>query len=269
MIKKLLVVFAAAAVVSLTCFTFLNILGGFPPGWQGPPWHGGERRWDWNWERSWGDHRDLGPEVTRNLTFTGGDRLEIYYPAEITYTQGPQAHFTVTGPQGLLDELTLENGVLRGPDRHHFRWGGPRWDGRLRIDIVSPDTREFRLAGAEKLSLRNYDQDSLTIHSAGAADIDGQGKARHLDVEFAGAGHMDLGQLPVDDARVSIAGAGDATLDPHLSADVSIAGAGHVNLRSRPPILQTHISGFGSVDAPPAGTIAPTPPAPPAPAAKT
>jgi hypothetical protein len=267
MIKKLLVVFAAAALISMTCFTFLHILGGFPPGWRGPPWGDGD--WRGNWRGDWRGRRDLGPEVTRNLPFTGGDRLDIYYPAEITFTQGPQPRFTVTGPQGLLDQLTLGNGVLRGPDRHGFRWGGPGWDGRLRIDIVSPNTHEFHLAGAEKLSIRNYDQDSLEIHAAGAADIDGQGKAKRLDVEFAGAGHLDLSQLPVDDAKVAIAGAGDASLDPRLSADVSIAGAGHVTLKSRPPYLQTHISGFGSVDAPPAGTIPPTPPATPAPGSKT
>src|ERR1035437_4025350 len=118
MIKKLLVVFAAAGLISMVCFTFLNILGGFPHGhgWDGPPWGG-----DWNGD--WRGHgRDSGPETSRNLPFTGSDQLEISYPAEITVTQGAQPRFTVTGPQYLLDQLKLDDGVLSGPYGRHFGW---------------------------------------------------------------------------------------------------------------------------------------------------
>lgn len=260
MTKKLLVVVAVGALISMACFTFLSILG-FPSKFDGPPWAGG---WRGNWRD---DARDPGPDVSRNLPFTGSERLDIAYPAEITVTQGPQARFTVTGPKDILDELRLDGGDLEGPDGPHFRWGR-HYRGRLRIDIVSPNTHEFHLAGADKLTLRNFDQDSLILHAAGAVDVDGQGKAKRLEAHISGAGHLDLGQLPVDDAEVSISGAGDASLDAHASAEVSISGAGHVALKSRPPRLETHISGFGSVDAPDRGAPAPEP-ANPAPSAPT
>jgi hypothetical protein len=264
MIKKLLVVFAAAGLISMVCFTFLNILGGFPHGWEGPPWANGD--WDGDWR---GHGRDQGPEVSRNLPFTGSDLLEVSYPAEITVTQGSQARFTVTGPQYLLDQLRLDGGVLSGPYGRRFRWGR-NYHGRLKIDIVSPNTHEFHLAGAEKLTLKGFDQDSLILHAAGAADVEGEGKARRLEAHIAGAAHLDLAELPVDDAVVAIAGAGDASLDAHNSADVSISGAGHVQLKSCPPILHESKSGFASVDcsgarpAPPASSAAPATPATPA-----
>src|SRR4051812_13421386 len=107
MIKKLLVVFAAAALISMACFTVLGLLG-VPHGWgpqgwggEGPPWASG----DWRSSR-----RNPGPEVTRTLPYTGGERLDIGYPAEITMTQGPEARFTITGPQYILDQLRLEGG---------------------------------------------------------------------------------------------------------------------------------------------------------------
>ena len=275
MLKKLLVVFASAALISMACFTLLGLLGGFPPNLNGPPWQNG----DWGWRGGRHGRWDMtGPETSRNLTYSGGYKLEFDYPAEVTVTQGPQARFTVTGPQGLLDRLTLENGTLYGPRGPRWNWGpGPDRDGRLRIDIVTPDTHEFHLNGTQKLMLRGYDQDTLALYASGAADVEGQGKARHLEAHISGAGHLALAALAVDDADVSISGAGDASLNAHSRADVSISGAGHVEFKCRPAGgLSQHISGFGSVDEGPNCSAAQTPPAsstqptaPAAPAAKS
>ncbi len=278
MIKKLLVVVAAAALISMACFTFLGILGGFPPsfgpnGWgpDGPPWLNGGGN----------NGRNSGPEITRNLPFNGSDRLDIGYPAEITMTQGPEARFTVTGPQYVLDQLRLEGGSVIWDGWGRRRWGPRYRGGRLRIDIVSPTMHEFHLSGAQQLHIRNFDQDSLILHASGAADVDGGGKARRLEAHISGAGHLSLDQLSVDDAEVSISGAGDAALDARKSSEVSISGAGHVRLRCRPQNVDVQKSGFGDVEygpecstmPPPAAPTAPAPPAQPAtpaaPAAKS
>lgn len=267
MIKKLLVVFAAAALISMACFTILGVIGGFPPAWGpgGPPWLDRNRA-------------DAGPQITRNLPFTGADRLQIGYPAEITVTQGAEPRFTVTGPKDVLDRLQLEGGAViwNGRGRRGWRWGpwGRRGDGRLHIDIVSPAMHEFDLSGAQKLTLRNFDQDSLRLTASGAADVEGQGRAKRLEAHVSGAGHLDLEDLSVDDAEVSISGAGDVNIDARHSAEASISGAGHVHLRCRPQQgLYPHISGFGSIDdggsscasePPPGSSAAPTAPAAPA-----
>ena len=246
MIKKLLVVFISAALISMVCFTLLSVMGGFPSTLNGPPWGNG----DWGWRNGRHGRWDMtGPETSRNLTYAGGYKLEFDYPAEITVTQGPQARFTVTGPQGLLDRLTLENGTLYGPRHPRWNWGSGDHGGRLKVDIVTPDTHEFHMNGTQKLMLHGYDQDTLALYASGAADVEGQGKARHLEAHISGAGHLSLEELAVDDADISISGAGDASLNAHNRADVSISGAGHVEFKCRPVEgLSQHISGFGSVD---------------------
>lgn len=268
MVKKLLVLMAASAIVSVVCFTVLGMMGGFEAVNRGP-WG------NWGPWADWRGDGNPGPQSTRDLAYSGGPRLNIYYPAEITYTQGPTAKFTVTGPQRLLDQLRLEDGELTLDGGPRYRWNR-RGGGRLRIDIVSPDTHEFHLAGAEKMTLRGYDQDELRIYGSGAVDVDGQGKARRLDVSISGAGHLNLENLPVDDARVSISGAGDASLDARKSSDVTISGAGHVQLKCRPQAREYSRSGIGSIDygpdcaseaAPPASSAPPAAPA--APASKT
>lgn len=267
MIKRLLVVMACAALISVVCFMVLGLMGGFPPKGFGSRFgHGFGDGWG---DGDWDSHgRDPGPEITRTLTFSGGPRLEIAYPAEITVTQGPTPSFTVTGPQAIVDELQLEDGTLEGPHGRH--WDGGHYHGRLTITVVTPDTHEFHLAGAEKLTIRNYDQDSLTVHAAGASEIEAQGKARRLEAHIAGAGHLDMEQLPVEDADISIAGAADASLDARVSSDISVAGAGHVQLKCRPAHANMHGSPFAHVDyGPDCGSLpAPAAPATPAEPAK-
>jgi hypothetical protein len=257
MIRKLLIVAAASGLVSIACFFCVHLMGGLHTNLgdfaDGQSW--GHSHWGDRWDEA------AGPDVSKDLPWAGGAEIAIAYPSEVTYTQGPVAKFTVRGPQGLIDRMELEDGRLTGP--HHGHHGR-----KLQITIVSPDTHEFHLSGAQDLKIANYDQDVLILHVSGAADVHGQGKARRLEAHISGAGDLDLGDLPVQDAEVSISGAGDAKLDAKTSADVSISGAGSVRLKSRPPMFRSHISGFGSIDAPeappPASSAPPAAPAAPA-----
>ena len=108
MVKKLLVLMAASAIVSIVCFSVLGMMGGFDAINRGPWGNWGP----WNNGNGGRYGRDVGPEITRDLAYAGSDQLSIGYPAEITYTQGDQPKFTVTGPQYLLDQLRLENGTV-------------------------------------------------------------------------------------------------------------------------------------------------------------
>jgi hypothetical protein len=243
MVKKLLVLMAASAIVSIICFSVLGMMGGFAAIGQGPmgnwgPWA------DWGNSRYGRDGRDPGPETTRDLAFSGSDRLDIGYPAEITYTQGPQTRFTVTGPQYILDQLRLEDGGRVIWDGWGQRGWGRRFRGRLHIDIVSPNMHEFHLSGAQELHIKNFDQDSLVVQASGAADVEGQGKARRLEARISGAGDLKLEDLTVDDAEIMITGAGD------------------VHLKCRPAMTDMHKSGFGDVSYGPDCATLPAEPAP-------
>jgi hypothetical protein len=258
MIKKLLVLLAASAIISFACITILGMIGGFKALNNGP--------WNYGPWGDWRDGRDAGPETTRDLPYSGSTRLSVYYPAEITYTQGDQPKFTVTGPQHLLEELRLNDGELTTENGPRFRWNRRNGDGRLRIEIVAPNLHEFQLAGAQQLTLRNYDQEELRIDGSGAANIDGQGRSGRLEVTISGAGHVDLERLQADDARVTISGAGDASLDARRSSEATLSGAGHIDFKCRPSDSHDHKSGFGSIDYGPDCASLPPPasPAPPA-----
>ena len=229
MIRKLLIVFIGGGVIAIAAFALLSQFGDF--GWHNP------------------HHKASGPQVTRDLPWTGTESLHLDNSAAmITYIQGPTAKFTVSGPADRVNALAISGDTLTGSD---IRWSfGDHPQDNITITVTGPNTHAFFLNGAEELTLQNYDQDSLDLHLSGAGTVKAQGKAKHATVDMAGAGHLDLRQFPVDDAKVDISGAGSAVIDPHVSADVSISGAGHVKLLTRPTTLKTRISGIGSITSP-------------------
>lgn len=225
--RKLLIIVAAGAAVSVVSFALLHQLGGL----------------------HWTSDSKPGPQVTRDFPWTGSESLHIDNSAAmVTYIQGPTPKFTVTGPAKRVDGLSLSGDTLTGSNIIHTF--GDDHDQEIHIAVTSPNTHRFFLSGAETMILTNYDQDSLEIHLSGAGHIRGVGKAKHLIADLSGAGNLDLAQLPVDDAKVDISGAGNATLDPKIAADVSISGAGHIGLLSKPASLKTRISGFGAITTP-------------------
>lgn len=235
MIRKLLILVAAGALLSFVCFTVLGMMGGFDSAFM------------------WRDHGsmftgdDEGPVATRDLPWAGSETLHIAHSAVVTYTQGPTPKFTVSGPKKRIDRITLDGDTLSEPYVHHNFWDD---DDPVRVTITSPNTHVFFLSGRGNLTLTNFEQDSLDVNLSGASYIRGVGHAKHATIDMSGAGRLDLSQMPVDDLKVGISGAASATVDPKQSADISISGAGHVSMLTRPANLHTRISGVGSISTP-------------------
>jgi hypothetical protein len=233
MSRALVIIATVAFVVAIVCFGAAGLVGG--------PWgHGGHF-----WGRGspwapWGQHWTPGPTIERNYQWAGGDTLRIDVPASLAYTQGPTSKLTITGPKGLLDRLTVENG----------RIGIDGWIDdapTLKIVMTAPNVTDFEVSGAQILSIANYKQDQLTIGVSGAGNVMAKGEAAHTTLRISGSGNGDLGGLTGDDSTVRISGAGRATIAPKLSADVNISGVGQVTLLTHPATVNQRISGAGSV----------------------
>jgi hypothetical protein len=179
-----------------------------------------------------------GPMGSKAWTLDS-DKLDIQVAADVRMVPAPgPTTITVKGPQDLLDQLSFENGVLDGaeypPSRRH---------PVLRIEIKGGPIRDWRMA-VGRLSLGSVDQDRLSIHVEGAADIEGEGKVDNLDISIEGAGENDLGHLKARTAKVHIEGAGHAEIAPVERADITIDGAGLVELATKPKSLSTHLTPF-------------------------
>lgn len=218
-------------------------------------WDGRHHRWNYSWDNDGG-----GPQTTREIAWTGGDSLDVDLPADVEYTQGSgPAKLIVTGPQKAVADVEIQGGHVRfAHDRH--RWA------ELTIVMTAPSVTRFEMSGSGKLAIANYKQDKLNLDLSGDADVSAKGEARAVDLTISGSASADLGELKTRAATVDIAGSGDATLAPTESAKLDISGSGDVTLLTRPPKLESNISGSGNIHQEERETA--TPPPAPAPSAK-
>jgi hypothetical protein len=181
-----------------------------------------------------------GPVVSRNFNWTASDRLEVNDVAEITYIQGPVAKLTIEAPKSVLDRIEIEDGTISRDDHYD-------WDGKLKVTLTAPNVHRFELGGVQSLTLRQFDQKDLEINLSGTGSVTGTGKVKALSLDISGAGSADLSGMQMDEAEVSLSGAGSAKLGPRSSADIAISGIGGVELTRKPASLSTSISGLGQV----------------------
>ena len=197
---------------------------------------------------------ERGPAVSRTMAWSGGDRLSVDLPADVTYVQGPEAGVVITGSKTIVDRIQIRDGRITadGPDEITVRWwagGFSAWNDRdnLKIVVTAPAVVRFDLAGSQSLTIRDYDQPTLSIDISGSGDVSATGKTTTLDLDIAGSGEADLSDLVTTDATVGISGSGEARVAPTGTARLSIAGSGDITLTTRPAKLESSVSGSGDI----------------------
>jgi hypothetical protein len=269
MIRTLAMIAVAGFLLSVVCLSIAVSLAG-PEliassawGWDGPWSH---MNWSHHNNFSWSrGESDDGPQASRELTWTGGDALEVDVPADVRFTQadGP-ARLVVRGPQGTIDHLVVRGG--------HVSFDRPMDDASdVTIELTAPKVRSFGINGSGKLDIRDYRQDELNLHVSGDGNVSAAGAAKTVNLVISGSGGADLANLASDGADVNISGSGNARVGPKTWAKLDISGSGDVTLLSHPSRLESHVSGSGSIDqqddgaAPdePAAPAAPVPPSKP------
>ncbi|HEV7227125.1 GIN domain-containing protein [Brevundimonas sp.] len=242
MIRNLLIIMGVGLVMAV-----VGIGGAFAVG--GPAIMRDGFSWTWDGEGDWvrvshEGRGDRGPEITRTLEWTGGDRLVLDAAADVVFTQGDVASVTVTGPERRVNALKLENGRLfvEGAEV----WGG--WRDQVRVTITAPNVSTFELNGSQELSLRAIDVPTLRIAISGSGEVVAEGRAQTLDLDVSGSGEADLTALTVVDADVDVSGSGEVDVGPTGRATIDISGSGDVDLTRRPTSVQSNVSGSGDVN---------------------
>ena len=211
--------------------------------------------WTWTFRDDDEDHTvrfergDDGPPVTRQLAWTGGDRLQIDIPGDVIYVQGPEASVVLTGQKSMVDRVRLVDGRLAYDDdegTEHVVFGWNVHD-RLKVVVTAPSVTAFALESSADLSIRDYDQPTLALTVSGSGDVDGAGRAQTATVDVSGSGDVDLYSLEATDADVDVSGSGDVRVAATGTAKVDISGSGDVDFARRPAKLEQNISGSGDL----------------------
>ena len=179
--------------------------------------------------------------------------------AEVDVAAGKDQSVTLDGDQKVLSRITTE---VRGDTleiKVHKKNEGRSWLWRfvmpddddsakdLKIRINVQKITRIGVSGAAKLKATNVESDSMHFAVSGAAEIKADGHADQVTLAITGAGDADLHSLMVNDATVSIAGAGQARVNPKDNLRANIAGFGKISYPGDPKVT-SNITGAGSVE---------------------
>lgn len=263
MTRTLVLIAFAGFVLAVAC-----IAGAFALGGQAIARHHWGHGWTVNFDgQNWrhiekdDDHDTAsGATASREIAWTGGDKIEFDVPANVQYTQGPgPAKLVISGPKDAVDRVELSGSQLQ------FRGGDDDDDsGRLTVLMTAPDIRHFAIDGDNNLTIAGYDQDDLSVNVSGSGSVNAKGKTHSVNLDVSGDGDIDLSGLTTQRADADISGSGRASIAPTDAADLSISGSGEIDLLTHPAKLTSDVSGSGHIVEGAATPASPSPPAAPA-----
>ena len=196
--------------------------------------------------------------VGRSYDLGGFEEVSVVGPHHVVISVGPAYSVRAEGPQQALDdtEVEVEGGRLkiqpiderwerRRRDRDYwedyepvtFHITLPRISavslvGGADMQVDRVEGREFSasVAGSGELDVAVLRVDDARFSIAGAGDLIARGSAQRSRVSIAGSGNLRAREMKSDEARVSIAGSGNAVLAVEDDARISLVGGGDVEI---------------------------------------
>jgi hypothetical protein len=184
--------------------------------------------------------------ITREIPWDGSAKASLGLPAVMRYVQAPgPGKIVARGPHRSISTLKVTGGTIHDTLLHT--------GAVLEITLTAPSVSSFYLNGRSRLTIENYDQPSLTLHTEGEAAVDASGHARDVRILMEGDGAINLARLSADALDGNLNGFGAIVAAPAQRAKLDISGTASAILLTRPPDLETYLEDAGRViDASPA-----------------
>jgi hypothetical protein len=205
-----------------------------------------------------------GNIVKQERQISSFNSLEVGGAFRVYLSQGDKESLTVEADENLLEYITtvVKGNTLKISTSREI--SSPK---ALNIYLTITDLKEMEISGACKLTCENkLKLNDLEIDCSGASDVELKLAANNLDLDFSGASKVDLFgsanevsldlsgasdldalEMEADKYSANISGASHAKIfvKSELSADVS--GAASLKYKGEPKLLQTDVSGAGSL----------------------
>jgi len=194
------------------------------------------------------------------------ESISVEGSMNVELTQGAVQDAKIEGEENLLPylETNVENGrlVIKFKDGLNIQTTRPinvyvtapavqavsmAGSGEVKSTNTLANTQEISvdMAGSGNIALKlNSPQVKASI--AGSGDITLEGETRDMDINILGSGNLKGSNLKSENAKVKIAGSGNADIYASTRLETNIAGSGNVNYRGNPTI-ESHSLGSGSV----------------------
>ena len=210
--------------------------------------------------------RGDGNITTSQRNISSAQNIKCFGSYDVQLTQGSPVSLKIEADQNLQDYIvTNVNGdelVIRTKDDVNI---DPTQ--KIKVFITTNRLERFQLNGSGNVTTTNkftgsdhldlgiagsgnmhFDVNTPQVNSSisGTGDIYLSGETRDSKINIAGSGNYHADNLKAENARVDIAGTGDAHLFADSTLDIHIAGVGDVFYKGNASITQ-NIAGTGKI----------------------
>lgn len=209
---------------------------------------------------------------TRDLPEFSG--ISLHNSIHVIIEQGNRQSVRLEGPEDVLEEITTEvNGdrlVIGNEDDGFWSWTRQVFSDDyddVTLYITLEELEELSVSGsgevtgegvfqAEDLHVKVSGSGSVSLHTEAdfvEADISGsgaitlEGKSETVESSISGSGKLTAENLETEKHTARISGSGRCTIYVTEEIDASISGSGRIRYKGNPQVVNTNISGSGSV----------------------
>ncbi|MDO5971352.1 head GIN domain-containing protein [Flavivirga aquimarina] len=209
-----------------------------------------------------------GDTKTITRTTTEYDGIKCAGSMDFVIVSGSEGHITIEGEENLLEYIITEvkNNNLIVKTRKGINLKSSK-NKTIKITIPFEDISHVSLAGSGDLwnedtitatklniSLAGSGDVALDIKTsstkasiAGSGDLKLKGDTNNLEAKVAGSGDFHGFNLQANNTEVSVAGSGDAKVVSNKTLKARVAGSGDIAYRGNDPIVDSKVSGSGSI----------------------
>ncbi|THU39872.1 DUF2807 domain-containing protein [Niastella caeni] len=209
-----------------------------------------------------------GPVVTETRQTASFEGLEVEIPADIYFTEAPDAKIELHAQQNILDEIetpiinnTLQirfrhsNTRIKSNDGISIYVSGPNvrsltvdGDGYLQVPApFTPSDLHLEVNGSGSIRANNVTTSRLNASIDGSGSINvNSGNANATNLNIRGSGLLDVSGAMAKDGIANIKGSGNIRLFATATLDARITGSGTISYKGSPAVT-THVTGSGTV----------------------
>lgn len=172
------------------------------------------------------------------------DKIELSGAFDVLVTSGENTSFRVQGDENIIDLIAsdVSSSTLKVFPKKSLC---PKQ--KLTLTISMQDLSALTASGAMTVETKAIANDKLSLNVDGSAGIKAAGTSDNLYASISGTGNIETAELVSQNAKISISGVGDATVQTSGVLDVVIQGVGNVYYLGKPNELRQNITGVGSV----------------------
>lgn len=205
-----------------------------------------------------------GNVVKQERQISSFNSLEVGGAFRVILTQGDKESLTVETDENLLE--VIKTSVVGNKLKISTTEDISNSEA-LNIYLTITDLKEMEISGACKLSCENKIKlNDLDMECSGASDVELKLAANNLDLDFSGASQVDMFgstnevsldlsgasdmdalEMETDKFSADISGASHAKIFVKSELSVNVSGAASVQYKGEPRLIQTDVSGAGSL----------------------